>query len=272
MAIKDILLHLDNSPSCPSRIEFAVNLARSHGAHLKGLYVLTHPYYTSSHGKGEADQIEAVRSLFVDKAGQAGISAEWLYVDWSVVGVGLSEVVDLYAYYSDLLIVGQPDHASRNAGTPDDLPERLGLGIGRPLLVVPYTGTFSSEVKRVMVAWKTGRESSRIIHDALPILKKAAHVSIVTVGAQGQPDDSVERDALSVCTYLARHGITASHDWILTSSSFPIGDVLLNHACEQTMDLLAMGAFAPTRRGAFVLGPIARHLMAHMTVPVLISH
>jgi nucleotide-binding universal stress UspA family protein len=51
-----------------------------------------------------------------------------------------------------------------------------------------------------------------------------------------------------------------------------VGDVLLNSACENKMDLLVMGAFAPTRRGAYMLGPVAKHLMNHMTVPVLISH
>jgi len=272
MAIKEILLHLDNSPSCGSRIDFAIAMALTHDAHIKGLYVVTHTYYASSHGKGEADQINAVRDMFRMKTELAGVQSDWFYVDWSVVGVSISEVIHLYAYYADLVIIGQPNQESQNAGTPFDLPERLGLGTGRPILLVPYAGNFTAAIDRVMIAWKSGRESSRVVLDALPILMNARHVSVVTVLLQGQPVDAAATDAQALCDYLARHGIMATHEEISTRATFPVGDVLLNHACEQNMDLLAMGAFAPTRRGAFAMGSIARHLMNHMTVPVLISH
>ncbi len=272
MAFKDILLHLDNSANCLARIELAINIARLHGARLKGIYVVTHSYYASGPATGEAEAVARIEALFREKTALAGISAEWLYVDWSVVGVGISEVVNIYAYYSDLVIVSQTDHSAQNSVTPVDLPERLGLGTGRPVLVVPYAGSFAVSVERVMIAWRAGRESSRIVNDAMAILEKARHVSVVTVNSQGTNDEQAEKDALKLCEYLACHGIAATHDQILTSASFPIGDVLLNHACEQKMDLLAMGAFAPNRRGVFTLGPVARHLMNHMTLPVLISH
>jgi nucleotide-binding universal stress UspA family protein len=273
MAIKDILLHLDNSTSCPARIDLAVTLSRLHGAHLKGLYVVTHSYYTPGHATSVAETAGRVEALFKEKAAQAGISAEWLYVDWTVVGVGLSEVIDSYAYYTDLVIVSQPNHgAEQDPATPADLAERLGLGSGRPVLVVPYAGTHSGSCERVMIAWRSGRESSRIVNDAMGILGKAQRVIVVTVGKEGGNDEKAESDARKLCDYLARHGIVATHEQILMPASFPVGDVLLNHACEHKMDLLAMGAFAPTRRGMFAMGPVARHLMNHMTLPVLISH
>jgi nucleotide-binding universal stress UspA family protein len=272
MALKDILLHLDNSASCPARIDLAVNMARLHGARLKGIYVVTHSYYTPGISNGESEAVSVIEALFKEKTSQAGITAEWLYVDWTVVGVGIAEIINIYGYFSDLLIVSQPDHSERNSSVQPDLPERLGLGTGRPVMVVPYTGSFDMSGERVMIAWRTGRESSRIVNDAMGILEKAKHVSIVTVSTQGKYDEKSEQDALKLCDYLACHGITASSDQILTTASFPIGDVLLNHACEQKMDLLAMGAFAPSRRGVFSLGPVARHLMNHMTLPVLISH
>ena len=272
MAYKDILLHLDNSPSCPARIDLAMSLARTHGAHVKGLFVVSHSYYTPRNARGVLEDAQKVEAHFNERALQAGISAEWLFVDWSVVGVSITEIIDLYAYYSDLVIISQPDHGSQNVGTPADLPERLGLGSGRPLLVVPYAGVFSSNIERVMIAWKAGRESSRVVNDAMPMLEQARHVGILTINTSGGDNDSTERDVQRLCTYLSRHQVAAVHDQVQTSSNFPLGDVLLNHACEQKMDLLVMGAFAPTRRGGFVLGPVARHLMGQMTLPVLISH
>jgi nucleotide-binding universal stress UspA family protein len=247
-------------------------MARLHGARLKGIYVVTHSYYASALAGDTAGAVERIEALFKEKTARAGINAEWSHVDWSVVGVGMSEVIDMYAYYSDLVIVSQPDHGAPNNATPLDLPERLGLGTGRPVLVVPYAGSFTVSGERVMIAWRAGRESSRIVNDALPILEKARHVSVVTVSVQGTDADKAESDALKLCEYLACHGIAAHHDQVLTSAGFQVGDLLLHHACEQKMDLLAMGAFAPNRRGAFALGPVARHLMNQMTLPVLISH
>lgn len=272
MAFKDILLHLDTSASCPARIELATNMARLHGARLKGIYVVIHPYYNPCISVQEAEMIARVEALFKKLAAQAGVSAEWLYVDRAVVGVNISEIINRYAYYSDLVIVSQPVHGEHNSTTPLDLPDRLGLGTGRPVLVVPYAGSFTTFGERVMIAWRAGRESSRVVNDAMGILEKAKYVSIVTVSTKGTNAETTENDIQKLCEYLACHGITATHDQILTSASFPIGDVLLNHACEQKMDLLAMGAFAPNRRGGFAMGPIARHLMSHMTLPVLISH
>lgn len=272
MGIKDILLHLDNSPGCSARIDLAIQIAKAHGAHLKGLYVLSHSYYAPRHTSNDADSTKMAEALFSLKTSAAGVSAEWLYVDWSVVGVRMTEIVTLYSYYTDLVIVGKPTEDANNSGVPFDMPERLGLTTGRPLLIVPATGTFSKEIGRIMVAWKAGRESSRTLHDALPFLQAGVHVSLVTVGAPDGYDHGGDSDIQQITAYLSRHQITAVHDNILAPPSFPIGDALLNHACEQKMDLVVMGGYAASRRGAFMLGPVARHLMNHMTVPVFMSH
>lgn len=272
MALKDILLHIDNTPSCPSRIDLAINLARTHGAHLKGLYVHSHTFYEPRYNMITTEAVKKAEELFKSKTAQAEISAEWLYVDWSVVGVTVTEIINLYAYYTDLVIVGQPDHGFPDHSTPLDLPERLGLGSGRPLLVVPYTGVFSTTGERVMIAWKSGRESTRSTNDALPILKKSSNVSVVTINTPGATDNSDRENAEKICAHLSRHSVNASHEQILTNSGMSIGDLLLNHACEHKMDLLVMGAYAQTRRGVFMLSPVARHLMNYMTVPILISH
>lgn len=272
MAIKDILVHLDNSPSCHSRMDLAIQTAKTHGAHLKGLYVLSHPYYAPRHKTADDESARSIETLFTEKTVAAGVAAEWLYVDWSVVGVQMTEIVTIYSYYTDLVIVGQPTADASSDGVPFDMPERLGLSSGKPLLVAPYTGSFSTEIKRVMVAWKAGRESSRTLHDAIPLLTNASHVSLVTVGSPDGQDQGAESDVRRISDYLSRHQVNVVHDSILSPPSFPVGDALLNHACEQKMDLIVMGGYAASRRGAFMLGPVARHLMNHMTLPVLMSH
>jgi nucleotide-binding universal stress UspA family protein len=221
---------------------------------------------------GATETARKAEELFCEKAALAGVSAEWIFADWSVVGVSVTEIMNLYAYYADLVIVGQPDHSSPDHSTPLDLPERLGLGAGRPLLVVPYAGNFSTIGDRIMIAWKSGREAARSTNDAIPILEKASHVSVVTISPAGSLDSSESENAQRICKHLGRHSINATHEQIRAGSSISVGDMLLNHACEQKMDLLVMGAYAQSRRGVFMHSPVARHLLNFLTVPILISH
>jgi nucleotide-binding universal stress UspA family protein len=272
MALRDILIYLDSTPSCMSRLDLAINLAREHGAHLKGLFVLSHPFYAPRHDSIVAADAEKCQRIFAAKSADAAISSEWLCVDWSVVGVSVTEILTRYAYYADLVIIGQPDDAASGNAIPADIPERLGLGAGRPILLIPYAGNLSCTGKRIMIAWKAARATVRALHDAMPFMEKSQIVSIVSVGNSAKPDDEAELTSQMIIDHLAHHQIQAIHEHIQSTPGFPVADLLLNHACEQNMDLLVMGAFGQNRRGISMLGPVAGYLLKHMTLPVLISH
>lgn len=48
--------------------------------------------------------------------------------------------------------------------------------------------------------------------------------------------------------------------------------VLLEEARRSGADLLVMGAYGHSRLREFTLGGVTRHLLQHMTLPVLMSH
>ncbi|NTV49602.1 MAG: universal stress protein [Geobacteraceae bacterium] len=271
MTLKNILIHLDNSSGCPARLDLAINLARTHGANLKGLYAIAHEYYAPRHGGIMESGAKEMQTLFTEKTDSAGILSEWLYVDWSVVGVSITDIITSYTYYTDLVIVGQYDKNIPNNITPADFVERLGLASGRPLLIIPCTGTFTTLGERVIVAWKAGRESVRAVNDALPILKKTKKLCIVSVGSFGHHDRAAEESVHQLCAHLAHHQVAAEHEQIL-ATGFPIAELLLNNARNQKMDLIVMGGYAQTRRGAYVIGPVATSLLTRMTLPILLSH
>ena len=50
-----------------------------------------------------------------------------------------------------------------------------------------------------------------------------------------------------------------------------VGDIILNAASDYGADLLVIGAYGHSRVRELVLG-VTRHLLRHMTVPVLMSH
>jgi nucleotide-binding universal stress UspA family protein len=270
MALADILVHMDHQTSSAARLAVAVGLAKRHRARLTGLFVITHQYYQPRHGAVDALAIVA-KELFERQVAEAGIEGQWQCVDWSVIGVGMTDIIIHHAHYSDLLIVGQSTHGPTSSGVPADLPERLVLGAGRPVLVVPYAGVFTTVGERVLVAWKAGRESTRAVNDALPLLKQAQRVDILAINSSETYGDDSESLCSNICNHLERHGVTAKAEKMMAVNT-SVGDALLNRVCEDGFDLLVMGAYAHTPQGKMALGTVARHLLRQMTVPVLMSH
>ena len=270
MGIKDILVHLDDSATAENRLDTAILYARKHGAFLRGLYPITHAYYEPRE-IGEQPSLERIETLFREKTEAAGIASEWIFLDSSVIGLTVSDIVTMQAYYSDLVVVGQTNFRSPNLNIPIDFPEHIVKSCGRPVLVVPYSGSFETAGDRIIVAWKVGRESVRSLNDAMPFIEKAHYVSVVGVNSDLNHSDS-ESQITCVSNYLARHAVTARTDRIFTGD-LSVGDTILNLACEHSADLLVMGAFAaPAIGGATALSPVAQHVLSHLTVPILLSH
>lgn len=269
MSIRDILVHLDNLDSTGNRLAVAVNYARKHNAHLRGLYLATNTYFEprNSIEQGNYDRVQAMFNVVTNAA---GISAEWISPGRSSGGVSIMDIMTTHAYYTDIVIVGQPNFKPPNHNIPPELPERLVMLCGRPVLIVPYTGTFETAGERIMVAWKAGRESVRSVTDAMPCIEKAHFVSVIEVNAEAVPSESNDH-ILHVRDFIARHKATARTEQIF-AGDFTVGDTILNLACEKTIDLLVMGAYVHSRRGTLTLSPVANHILKHLTIPVLMSH
>ncbi len=270
MEFKDILVHIDNSQQCVTRLDLAIKLARQHQAHLTGFYAITHPHYAQINVALDQKLIQA-RKLFQARTAKAGIATEYICADWAVAGDSTVEILNFYAHRKDLVIVGQADHDRSQEHAPADLPERIVLGSGRPVLVVPYAGTFSSIGERVLVAWKSGRASARALHDAMPFLSKAKEVVLVTVtypGDQKLPDTGGDG---TIGIHLERHNIRVREE-ILEAGDVPVDNILMNYAWEQGCDLLVMGIYAHSQRGSVMVGPVTKKFFKRMTLPILMSH
>lgn len=269
MALKNVLLHVDDSPPYSARLDLAIDLAVNHNACLHGLYVIPQPHYAPRNAMAERKADEAA-AMFAERTGRAGIETTWRCVECHVTGVSQSEIINSHAYYADLAVVGQTNHSAAYKGTQDDLPERLILASGRPVLVVPYAGSFTTVGKRVMVAWKAGRESTRAVNDALPFLSKAQQVHIAAVDTEAEPPGDAQSSCANICAYLSRHHVNATAERIVAVDG-NVGDQLLNLASDKGIDLLVTGAYTHAHRGV-ALGAVAGHLLRYSPVPLLMSH
>src|SRR5215210_4138215 len=52
---------------------------------------------------------------------------------------------------------------------------------GRPVLVVPYIQSTGLKLDRVLVCWDGSRNAARAIGDAMPFLRRAGAIEVVTV-------------------------------------------------------------------------------------------
>ena len=268
MAIKDILVHIDERECSAARLHLAIRLAREHNAHLAGIFVEHHSFFPFSTSTSDEAPL-AARELFARAVAPSGLSSEWIHVP-AALGLGMAEAVILHAYYRDLLVIGQLDYEDR-CSLPDNFPDRVILGCGGPVLVVPYVGDSVSIGRRIMVAWRCGPESARSVNDALPLLRRAEDVAAVSVPS-GRGDDHILPISGDLVQHLLRHGVNAHSD-LLFRDDIGVGDQILNYASDHGVDLIVLGVYSQNRRGGQLsLGEVSRHLLKCMTVPTLMSY
>ena len=200
MAFKDILVYVDGAKSCRSRLEVAVRLANTHGAHLVGLHVrplLTLPAAIAPDYGGQLALLQdkyseetagTAKGLFDEAVRTSDISVEWRDAGGDVIGT-----VALHARYVDLVIVGQTDADANDAAVDRHLADHLVLDAGTPVLVVPYVGQYASLGEKVQVAWNSSREATRAVHDALPILERAKLVKVLAINPKDGPSGTWRR-------------------------------------------------------------------------------
>ncbi len=266
MSMKEILVHLDNTDRCQTRLDVAVSLSISHQAHLTGVYATPPPYYAVNWVDPPPEILE-MEKFFRKQTASAGIDAEWICTDELGLTSSVSDRMTLQAHYADLVIVGQADPDAGIQRKYNDLAERMALGTGRPVLVIPRFGEFETVGQRVMLAWRGGKASARALNDAIHFLEEAQQVNLLMIN----PDDQFEVHEKSLCTYMAHHGVMASVDR-LSVDDVHAGDVLLNQACDLGVDMVVLGVVAHKRLGKIGLGSVGKHFLEHMTIPVLMSH
>jgi nucleotide-binding universal stress UspA family protein len=280
MSLKDILVYADTAACAASRLDVAAGLAARYQAHLTALHVSAHMYLPGyvvaelppsvleMHRGHLKEAAERAEKLARERAKRAGVELEWRRVDAAAADAAAR--ARLHAHHADLIVVSQTAEGEVGglAGGPD-LVEALVLGSGRPVLAVPRYGTFATVGERVLIAWTATREAARSVNDALPLLKRAKEVTVLSVNP---PSGEAPRIAgADIALHLARHGVKATAA-TTRAEDLDVGDALLSRAADLGTDLLVMGAYGHSRTREIVLGGATRHLLQYMTIPVLMSH
>lgn len=278
MSYKTILVHADIDISAFGRIRLATRLARTFDAHLVGSAVtgisrFIPPHVIAEGGVALAERCAAMRRDAAEALQRfSRIAAEDGVASWEdrLVDDDVDGGMAVQARYADLVLVGQTDYSVFTPGRPDDLPEYLLLECGRPVLVVPYAACRLDLRGEALVAWDGSVEATRAISGALPLLRAAQRVTVLTFdGERAWPNPATDPGSL-MADYLRRHGI---HARMGRRPGTPhVAEALLAEAEHVDAGLLVMGAYGHSHFRELLLGGVTARILRTMTLPVLLSH
>lgn len=277
MSIKTLLVHLAPDPDWETRLHAAVGLAKRLDAHLIALYVAS-PVHLPAGAEGRGASalfLQEARESARQKAGaveetvrrtceDAGISYNWAYGEADHLDHLLEEV-----HHVDLTILNQVSFDHFEDRLMYQLPEKLVIGAGGPVLVLPK-GMTEIDIERtgtVLIAWTYSREAIRALRDSLSILKKAKSVHLLICGNDKEKNKS---SAIEVKSYLKRHDIDVAQ--LSHAQSGHAGDEILDVAEEIDADLVVMGAYGHTSMLDKFFGSASRYVIGHAKVPLFMSH
>lgn len=279
MDFKNILLHLDHSSGCRNRLETAFAMAKHYDALVTGLFVVP-DYVVPSYVEAQisVDLITDVTEKALARARetlsgyQQMAEASGVRMDAHVVEGQVIPILREHTKYSDLLVLGQDQ--------PDD-PDNASYGLADALLfegacacmVVPHSGKLAIPGKRVLLTWNASRESARALREAMPLLK-AAETVVVLSSEPDNVDASIARGhphADELARFLESHGIASVSSGI-SDMEIGAGDAILGQAAEMDADLIVMGAYGHARLREIILGGVTRDLLKQSPVPLLLAH
>lgn len=274
---KTLLVPVDGRPRSGRSIELAGRIAGAFDAHVVGLFIQPQPAIPGVvYGRGGSRIVAEIQENMVREASEAAQvrfdaevkKAAIASAEWRVAQGDRADLLALHARYADLVVINQTDSSAEQAS---NFADAVVLSLGRPALLVPYTCELKTFARRVLVCWNASRESARAVTDALPLLQRAALVTVMTVNGRSSRDGHGEEPGTDIALFLARHGVKAQVIRV-SSAGVNVGSVILSRAFDLEADMVVMGAYGHARLRELVLGGATRTLLQSMTVPVLMSH
>lgn len=276
-SLAQLLVHLDASPQAVYRLDAACRLGQVHGAAVTALYAVTPSFvelpFSPDIGPDiaaalrEIDDAQQARALaaFTQSRLASEVHASWAEVCEAPVSAAFVQ----QAFYADLLVLGQHDPSEpASMGVPADFVETVMVASGKPALVLPYALAPATIGQTAVIAWKPGREAARAVSAAMPLLRRASSVQILSWAAE---EEAVSGQRLDLDSYLKLHGVKAI--WHREGQEpEALGELLLSRAFDLNADLLVMGCYGHSRAREWILGGTSRTVLRAMTLPVLMAH
>jgi nucleotide-binding universal stress UspA family protein len=183
---------------------------------------------------------------------------------WNADAPSGHDFVGSYGRVFDIIVLARPGEQWQSPSMVT--LESALFESGRPVLIAPPDG-LRSLATNIMIAWNRSTEQARATAFAMPLLKRAERVTILTVEGATVAGPSGEELAHS----LAAHGIAAA-TMTLPAGKANAGEMILRKASELGCDLIVKGAYTQSRLRQMIFGGTTRHILTNANLPVLMAH
>ena len=280
MSYKTVLVALNEINRLDALNTSAVKIAKIDAAFVRGLYTIPAaqiypstgfeavPQMFEGHQTFFKNNLAKVKNAFETALQKAKLQGEFVSIEGR--SPLISDEIISHGKSADIIIVSATD-PSEVSGVELDCIERVLVGAGRPLLVLPRSNEHILDLDQVVVGWNGGKEAARAVFDAIPLLQSAKSVHVVCVDPKNEERVTPEAPGRRIVATLQRHKIK-SEAKTMEGGGESAGKALLKHAQEINAGLIVMGAYGHSRLREFVFGGATRHVLDDMTRPVLMSH
>jgi nucleotide-binding universal stress UspA family protein len=282
MTYHSLLVHLDNDRRAEARIAYALRVARELGCRIVGAAPTGSVPLDTQASIGTSasladfadavwmaldERAQAARERFEKACRKAGVESPESVVEHADKAQSLVRL----SHCSDIVVLSQAEPDAPDFTGARDLVADVILQSARPSIVLPFAGTFDTVASRVVVAWDDSRAAVRAIADALPLLRLAREVQVVTwERASSTADAGLPARQQGLRRWLDTHGVAA--ELRVARTGLSLTEALLSRASDFDADLVVMGAYGHQRWTERLLGGMTQGVLAAMTVPVLMSH
>ena len=161
----------------------------------------------------------------------------------------------------DLVVIGRdPKEASASLTFDAALMET-----GRPILVAPEVAP-ATIGEKVMIAWNGGIEAARAVTSAMPLLRNAKEVTIVSVGEVPYG----RACAKALAEQFSWHGVGAAV--VESDETGQVANTLISEAEKCGADTIVLGAYSHSRFKEMILGGVTQDMLAKCALPLWIMH
>lgn len=279
--MKTILVPTQSTAAMKSTLEAAVLLARRTGAYIEGcplrvalpLYVVAElttgfamEAYTTQHDE-ETAELRRIFETFMQEYGipPAGAAAAPPCFGWLGVAAVDEDFIGSYGRAFDITIMSRLDADSTSLHRR--AIESALFDSGRPVLLAPPVAP-KQTAANIMIHWNGSTEQARANAFAMPLLRLAEQVTVLTVaGGQEVPGPSAD----DIVRQLQHNGIAAKRIDVKLGDR-DTGEAVLDAATAEGCDLLIKGAFTRHRLRQMIFGGATSHIMEHADLPVLMAH
>lgn len=275
MTYTSLMVHCELGQSNETTLRCASDLAARFKLHVIGIAVaqplqmMLGDYYISAGSVDDDSKVIEAKAAATEAEFRRILQphASQLSWRWATVFGTPATYLAQHACGADFLMTS----ASADGATGTQRPVSVGdliLLSGRPVMIVPV-GPVSHKFDHVLVGWKDTREARRAVADALPLLKKAAQVTVVQIAAEVNLHE-VRAKLAEVARWFKGHSIDA--EMVASPSTGHDAKSFDTIAQRQHADLIVAGAYGHSRLREWAFGGFTSELMHPKERCVFVSH